>query len=159
MKNSLKKIVAIISLVAFIGPAGMAQAITADELQVQIDALMAQLATLQSQLSDLGGGDTGGVGVSCDFTRSIYPGVSRGDDIKCLQEYLNDSGYTVAESGAGSAGNETTYFGSLTRAAVKVWQDANGVVYGADWGYFGPISQTKYDAIAATGEEEEEEEE
>ena len=85
----------------------------------------------------------------CTFTRALYPGVERGDDVLCLQTYLNDTGYTLAASGAGSPGNETTYYGSLTRAAVKEWQDAKGVSYGAWWGYFGPISQAAYDATCA----------
>ena len=141
MNNKLKKIVATVTMIACAGlvvPSG-AQAVTAAELLEQIQALQTQLNTLMSQYETLTGEPTTGtgVGVSCTFTRALYPEVS-GDDVKCLQQYLNDAGYTVAASGAGSAGNETSYFGSLTRAAVKAWQDGNGVEYGDYWGYFGP---------------------
>jgi hypothetical protein len=161
MNNLTKKIVAIatgLTFAAMLFPVVPVQAVTAEELQDQIDALLETLADLQDQLAELTGEPTA-VECSCTFTRSLYPGVSRGDDVKCLQEYLNDSGHTLAESGAGSPGNETTYFGSLTRAAVKAWQDANDVAYGDWWGYFGPISQAKYDEVCAVGEQEEEEEE
>jgi len=86
--------------------------------------------------------------VSCTFTRSLTTGVT-GADVLCLQQYLNGAGFTVATSGAGSPGNETSYFGSRTRAAVSTWQAANGVSPTA--GYFGPISRTKYSALLAGG--------
>ena len=83
--------------------------------------------------------------VACTFTRDLYLGIS-GDDVKCLQQYLNDGGNaTIATSGAGSPGNETTYFGSLTRNAVIRWQSANGVSPAA--GYFGSISRAKYNEL------------
>ena len=145
-----KKIIAIATALTIsvwmIGP-GVAQAVTAADLQVQIDALLAQLATLQSQLAGMGGG-TGTVGTACTFTRALYPGIT-GSDVQCLQQYLNSVGHPVADSGAGSPGHETTYYGSLTQAAVAGWQTAKGVACGAYCGYFGPISQAKYAALQA----------
>jgi hypothetical protein len=44
-----------------------------------------------------------------------------------LQKYLNSVGVHVAATGAGSPGNETTYFGSLTRKALSLWQKAQGL--------------------------------
>jgi hypothetical protein len=118
----MKKIISIataLTVAAMIAGPGTAQAITAAELQAQIDALLAQLATLQSQLSGLqGGGTGGGVSVSCTFSRNLYPGMS-GTDVMCLQQYLNGSGYTLSASGAGSPGNETQYFGSRTQGASR----------------------------------------
>ena len=130
--------------VGIMGP-GMASADEVSDLQAELAALMATLDGLNAQLAALTGGEAAGV-CPCTFTQNLYPGV-RGDEVKCLQEYLNDTGYTLAASGAGSAGSETTYFGSLTRAAVKAWQDANGVSYGEWWGYFGPVSQAAYDEL------------
>jgi len=119
-----------------------AGAVTIEELLVQIQALQAQLVQLQAAQGT-------GTATACTFTKNLYPGVSD-PQVKCLQQYLNAAGYTVALSGAGSVGNETNYYGSLTRAAVKKWQDANNVAYGAYWGYFGPVSQAKYTAVAGT---------
>lgn len=52
---------------------------------------------------------------------------SKAPEVKILQEFLNDSGFTVATSGPGSAGKETENFGPGTETAVKRWQKANGL--------------------------------
>ncbi|MDP1718881.1 MAG: hypothetical protein Q8L24_00435, partial [bacterium] len=112
-------------------------------LQAQIDALLAQIAALQSQLAGQGGASSS---VACSFTRDLTVGV-KGDDVKCLQQVLNAAGFKVAASGAGSPGNESTYFGSLTKAAAAKWQAANNVAPAV--GYFGSISRAKYASMAA----------
>jgi hypothetical protein len=146
MNKLMKKIVAIVAIatvsVWLVGP-GAAQAVTAADLQAQIDALLANLATLQAQLTAMGGGTAA---TACTFTRALYPGVT-GADVQCLQQYLNGSGHPVAASGAGSPGNETTYYGSRTTAAVSAWQAANSVACGAYCGYFGPVSRAKYTSL------------
>jgi hypothetical protein len=133
---------------------GVVGAATAEELQAQIAALQAQLNQLLAQLTELEGGEAAAE-VTCTFTRNLYPGM-KGDDVKCLQQYLNASGHKLADSGPGSPGNETTYYGSLTRAAVKSWQDANGVEYGQWWGYFGPLSRAKFAEVAVVSQPSEE---
>ncbi len=97
-------------------------AVTVQDLMAQIQALQAQLSTMQGSSSSAG---------ACVFTRSLYVGV-RGDDVKCLQGQLGVS----PMSGR---------FGPLTKAAVAKWQAANGVSPAA--GYFGSISRAKYSSM------------
>ena len=147
----MKKLIAIatiLSVAVMLGGASVSKATTVEDLQATIASLQEQLNAALAQLSALGGTTTGAV-TSCTFTRNLYPGMT-GADVKCLQQYLNGAGYTVAATGVGSAGNETEYYGSLTQAAVKAWQDANGVAYGNYPGYFGPVSRAKYTEVAAT---------
>lgn len=58
------------------------------------------------------------------FLRDLRQG-SRGDDVKKLQEYLNSHGTPIANSGPGSSGNETTYYGPATRAAIARFQESH----------------------------------
>lgn len=111
------------------------------DMTKQIQDLQNQLLALQS------GTDVVTTGaVSCAFTRSLTMGV-KGDDVMCLQKYLNAAGFPVAATGVGSAGSETTYFGTLTKNAVAKWQAANSVSPAV--GYFGTLSQAKYKTVAA----------
>lgn len=120
-------------------------------LKIQIQTILEQIQLLQIQLLQLQGGT-----VECNFTRPLYPGL-KGEDVQCLQKYLNSIGYTIANSGYGFPGNESIYYGSLTQAAVRRWQQDNNISYGNYPGYFGPKSQAKYNALIAIGEQEEEE--
>src|SRR3990170_1004341 len=128
MHKITKKIVAVATLltvsVMMVGPS-IAQAATAEELAAQIAALQAQLAQLQAQLNQDAGNTT--VPAACtgvsSFARNLKQGMS-GTDVKCMQGLLNTSTDTqVAASGVGSTGSETTYFGSLTKAAVVKFQE------------------------------------
>src|SRR3989344_8304467 len=108
--------------VALMPTAAQALTLTADELQAQIQILLAQIATLQSQLTTLQGGTTG-AGLGLSFSTDLKVG-STGQDVKNLQIALNsDSATQIAASGVGSPGNESTYFGSLTKAAVIKFQN------------------------------------
>jgi len=121
-------------------PAG-AQAATTADLQAQISALLAQISQLQTQLGTQGGSTWTGY----SFTRDLTVG-SKGDDVKALQQFLNGHGVMVSGSGAGSPGNETTYFGSLTKEALSRWQGTQGITPAV--GYFGPKTRA---AFAAAG--------
>lgn len=122
----------------------VAHAQSTADLQAQIAALLAQIQALQAQLATQGGAPAA---TACSFTRDLTEGAT-GEDVRCLQQYLNGAGYKVADSGAGSPGNETTYFGSRTKAAVAAWQAAKGVSPAA--GYWGPVSRAKYSEVAGT---------
>lgn len=143
MSKTLKKIVSVVTgvMVALwlVGPS-VTYGLTAEELQAQIDALLAQLAELQAQLAALQGeegGVTGEVPAACTgitFDRNLKMGMT-GDDVKCLQAFLNTDPETkVAEEGYGSPGNETSYFGPLTKAAVIKFQEKYAEDVLAPWG-------------------------
>jgi len=111
-----------LTLVALVAPT-VAQGVTIDELLAQIAQLQAQLTSLQGTGSTTTVSSGACAGVT--FSRNLTVG-STGSDVKCLQVLLNNNGYTVATTGAGSPGAETTYFGSRTLVAVKAFQAAQG---------------------------------
>lgn len=119
--------------------APVASAQTTAELQAQIASLLAQIAALQAQL----GGGTTTPTTSFQFTRNLTVG-STGNDVKELQKFLNSKGFVVSVSGAGSVGNESTYFGYNTKAALVKFQAANGI---SATGFFGPITMAKVNSM------------
>lgn len=70
---------------------------------------------------------------------------SSGEDVRTLQKILNTHGYAVAQSGSGSSGNETIYFGPATRAAVVRFQIARGIVPAV--GYVGPRTRSAFASL------------
>jgi len=81
---------------------------------------------------------------ACQFTRNMELG-DVGEDVRCLQEYLNNSGFTIAQSGVGSPGRETNQFQLLTQDAVIAWQKKHGLT--PPIGYFGNGSRETYIAL------------
>jgi peptidoglycan hydrolase-like protein with peptidoglycan-binding domain len=69
------------------------------------------------------------------FTKDLELG-DEDASVKELQKYLNQHGFSVAISGVGSAGKETTYFGQATQAALIKFQIAKNISPAV--GYFGP---------------------
>lgn len=60
-------------------------------------------------------------------------------DILHLQVYLNNHGFPVALSGAGSSGQETNHFGYMTKKAVIKLQTANNI--NPTLGFVGPLTR------------------
>lgn len=75
------------------------------------------------------------------FSRDLEMGM-RGTDVLELQKFLNTNGFFIAETGDGSPGNETQYFGSLTRAALAKYQTSKGIAPAA--GYLGPKTRATF---------------
>ena len=162
--NSKKLFAGVIALAmaaAIVPSAG--QAATAEELAAQIAQLQAQLASLMGQL----GGTTGTTGTTSStapaacagisFTRNLTLG-SQGTDVQCLQALLNqDPATQVAASGVGSAGNESQYFGGLTKAAVVAFQNKYAaeilapVGLTAGTGFVGASTRAKLNAMLVGG--------
>ena len=127
-------------------PVASAAALT----QAQIDAIISLLqsfgadtATVNNVKTSLSGGAPSPAPSpgSYVFATDLKQG-STGADVMNLQKVLNmDPATQVAASGAGSPGNETSYFGPATKAAVIKYQQKNGITPAA--GYVGPITRAK----------------
>ncbi len=103
------------------------------KLSAQVSHLLDRIEDLTATINELSGGDdteepaTGGdVPAECEgveFNRSLSVGME-GQDVKCLQVMLNqDLDEPIADSGPGSPGKETSYFGSITKAGVVRFQE------------------------------------
>lgn len=131
---------------------------TTADLQAQINQLLAQIASLQTDVADSSGaGSTSGASF-CPYTwtRDLSAGAT-GADVMKLQQFLNsDADTRVAASGAGSVGMETETFGPATAAAVSKFQvkyraeilSPNGLVNPT--GYFGASTRNKANSLCAT---------
>jgi hypothetical protein len=122
----------------------LASADTASDLQAQINSLLATIASLQAQLSGTSGSSSTGYTFNVNLTVG-----STGTDVMNLQKVLNMSADTrVAASGVGSPGQESSYFGGLTKAAVVKFQLKHGISPAA--GYVGPITRAKLNSMAGS---------
>lgn len=91
------------------------------------------------------------------LTRSLFAGV-RGDDVLRLQKFLNANGFVVSQTGGGSPGNETTFYGAKTRSAVQAFQCAQNVVCSGTpgttgYGVVGPKTRAALVAFSGSGGE------
>jgi len=120
-------------------------ATTGTQTQQQLlDSLIVQLKSLLQQAASLGitlpAGSEAYLASSklSEMTEDLELD-STGEAVKTLQQFLNAQGFTLASSGAGSSGQETTRFGGLTKAALAKFQSSVGISPAA--GYFGPITR------------------
>jgi len=82
---------------------------------------------------------------SFTFSRYLSLGMTH-PDVKVLQQTLNALGYSVAVTGAGSKGKETTYYGPATTKAIQKYQCAvlhicSGTPTTNGYGNFGPATR------------------
>jgi hypothetical protein len=119
-----KNVVAVLTAVALMvgisfAFAAPAKADTVSTLQAQVAALLAQIQGLQGSTTT-----TTSTTAGCyTFTQNLKNG-STGGQVLWVQKFLNNHGFTVAKTGAGSPGNETSHFGPATKAAVIAFQNA-----------------------------------
>lgn len=102
---------------------GTTDAATIESLTAQISQLLGIVASLQAQLTALGGSGVSAAQSFGTFDRNLTVG-DRGEDVLRLQKALNSDPRTqITLAGDGSPGLETTYFGVLTKNAVIRFQE------------------------------------
>ncbi|OGD67002.1 hypothetical protein A2442_02610 [Candidatus Campbellbacteria bacterium RIFOXYC2_FULL_35_25] len=151
----------VLSIAAPVGAAGL----TTDQVTAILSLLSsfgADQATINNVNSALtgvpttGGTTTGGTCSSYVFNSDLKIG-STGADVLNLQKILNADGVNIASTGAGSPGNETSYFGALTDAGVVRFQNKYaseilapvGLINGT--GYVGASTRAKLNAMCTGG--------
>ena len=135
MKNKIIAIALALTTLAWVAPVVPVGAATVEELQAQINALLQQIAQLQTQLAGQSGSTTPAV-TGC-FTKYLIKGVTNAE-VTTLQTVLKSDSTVYPE------GLVTGYFGSLTEAAVKKFQ----AKYGIDQtGTVGPITRAKLNSL------------
>jgi hypothetical protein len=83
------------------------------------------------------------VSTKAQLTKTLKEG-STGEEVRMLQRFLNTYGYTVAVTGPGSYGSETTLFGKGTTKALKAYQCARKIVCS------GTVESTGYGMVGKT---------
>jgi len=129
MKNKIVALGLAITTLVWAAPM-MTSAVTIDELQAQINALLQQIAALQAQLQ------IGGTASAC-FTKTLKFGMSD-SEVTALQTALKGDATVYPE------GLVTGYFGSLTQKAVKAFQTKYGI---EAVGQVGPITRAKLNSL------------
>lgn len=93
-------------------------ALSLDEINNRIAELESKIVELQNRLRELKGENK-----DFYFKNRLKKG-NKGENIKELQKFLNNNlDIKVNQTGPGSPGNETSYFGSLTEKAVIRFQE------------------------------------
>ena len=150
----MKKIVIAFSFlfaISFVSGPYVADAVTTNDSQSQIEYLQGLITKLQAQLDALLSGKEVEQTVLpakevisvpplyCPPIERLLSVGSEGDDVKGLQEFLSSTGdYTYGEI--------TGYYGPITQSAVQRFQARAGVVSSGDpgstgYGVFGPLTQ------------------
>ena len=156
-KNVAAILVGSVLILAFaLGFASPAKADTMSGLQMQVQALLAQIASLSGgSSSTMMSGDHMMSAACHTFTRNHKKG-NTGGEVMWIQQFLNSMSDTmVSASGAGSKGNETSSFGMKTKMAVKMFQEKYAsdiltpVGLSMGTGTWGPSTRAKANALCA----------
>ena len=115
-------------------PAPRAEAATLEELQAQIQTLIAQINALKGNVPG-----SSNLGACNPFAIDMTLGRS-GVEVTNLQKFLINKGHSIP---AGATG----YFGEQTRSALAQFQSQNGISPAV--GYFGPLTRGKVNALCA----------
>lgn len=144
---------AFIALVVLLAGVGTVDAQSTNRLQNLFDRVNELQAQLQNDQSS-NVANSGQTTNCSSFKQDLFFGDS-GKAVKNLQEFLNGNGFPVANTGPGSPGQETTYFGPATMQAVKEYQRqfSNKILLpaglGKASGYWGPQSQQKAEELCS----------
>ncbi len=120
------------------------------EIEVLIQELFGQI---QSQVTQASQKPISSLCQGITFSRNLSMG-SKGNDVKCLQTILNSNSATRLTSlGQGSPGNETDYFGQITKSAVIKFQElyASEILHPVGLtsgnGFVGPSTRNKLNQL------------
>ncbi|MBM3250618.1 MAG: hypothetical protein FJZ07_00015 [Candidatus Nealsonbacteria bacterium] len=127
---------------------------TVEELRAKISEFLTAIEQLKALLAQITPTPTV-VGIPTDYKfEAILKQGQTSIDIKYLQIFLNsDPATRLTETGAGSPGQETTYFGPLTKAAVIKFQEKHASDILAPWdltqgtGLVGKTTRAKINAL------------
>jgi peptidoglycan hydrolase-like protein with peptidoglycan-binding domain len=140
------RIYAIVLVLLIIVPLA-ARAQTVADLQAKLDALLAQVASLQKlqQTLPASGASTAAAGMCPSLTRTLNRGMD-GADVRDLQVFLKARGLLDADA--------TGFFGPLTETAVRAFQKNEGIVSSGDaastgFGAVGPKTRARIAALCA----------
>ena len=125
-------IVAAAMVFSLIAPAAKAATMSAEDLQAQIAALMAQIEGLK------GGSMMAPAAGSCVAIPAPLTMGAKGANVTALQNYLIAAKQSIP---AGATG----FFGGQTKAALAAFQSANGIMPAV--GYYGPVTAAKMAAM------------
>ena len=64
--------------------------------------------------------------IETPFTKNLIIG-QNDIEVKELQQFLNNNGFPITQTGPGSSGQETTYFGQATQRALKAYQQSKNI--------------------------------
>ena len=125
-----KKFLILIILILFLLPLSTRAALTLEEINSKITEIEQKILALQEKIQELKEENT-----SFYFKKRLEIGDS-GKEVKELQKLLNKNLKSkVAKTGPGSPGNETSYFGSLTKNAVIQFQEKYSNKILKPWGF------------------------